>query len=374
VLSESDYRVLSMTPGSKATLEHSISEDSTLLVTRAIAGVMLSVPVLLLVSATEILLCGYMETGTPNIWTCLAPLILVQLVSVIQVLLIRNSAKAIACQVLFLTTTLSVAAAAEIEASSSASHQQSQSPVSWGAALLPLWVLNALFFFHFAVILTRYFGGRYVLSAQQLLCCGLFLVSGLLTSSGEAMLVYLNHPLPRQQQQQQEEDEQQQQPTAADYAYDPFMDLYFPLSTVFFGAFLFVVAALVMVQEHAHWLVVTKGFGEPLPLSINEDGTWEPSFGHDAHYDLFLGNLVNSSEQARPGQQQQQQVHFAGIAGSSRSSSQVEQQQQKHFADNSLDALPTIHSDNYDSGCDSAAFNDIYGGNTTGPSGAEESS
>jgi len=323
VLTEADYRILSMAPGSKTTLEHSISEDSTLLVTRATAGIILSVPVLLLVTATEILLCGYMETGSPGIWTCVAPLLLVQLVSVLQVLLIRNSPKATLCQLLLLLTTISIA------------HATDKKSPSWAIALLPIWLLNAGFFYHFVCIFSHFWSGLYQLRALQLLCGGLYLFGIVLTSSGEAMAV-VNSSLPR------------------DTEPDLFITIYFPLCSGIFGVFLFLVAACMVVQEHAQWLVVNRGFGEPMPLSITEDGGWEPLSENSDYYDFFLGSLVNKTQQGS----------LAPITTTIDVVSGMDTDE----------AAPAIHSDNYDSGCDSAAFNDIYGGNTTGGSGAEQSS
>jgi len=176
--------------------------------------------------------------------------------------------------------------------------------------------------------------GRYELRAQQILCCALYIFSTLLTMVGEFLLIVT--------------------PFGDS---DPVVSLWLPLGTLMFGVFVFGVAVFIIIEEHAEWLHATRGFGEPLPLSLTEEGGWEPS-GEEKSYELALGVLGTNRPMGN------HTVKFMAMSESSPFSNDYQPDVK----------VETAHSDNYDSGCDSAAFNDVYGGNTTGASGAEESS
>mmetsp|Transcript_25579 Transcript_25579/g.57371 ORF Transcript_25579/g.57371 Transcript_25579/m.57371 type:complete len:430 (+) Transcript_25579:149-1438(+) len=332
VVSEADYRLL-LRSAHPSEVEWTITEDQTHLITRSTAGVILSMPALFLVTASEIMVCNFLDSGEPGIWISLSPLLFVELLCVIQFVLIKsNSWRLGVAQFLIFATTVSIASqVARMEGGSS---QRSLSASSWAVALAPLWTMNLVFLQMILDALWKSCVGLYELRAQQILCCALYVSATILTMMGEVLLVF--------------------QPWGDS---DPVSSLWLPLGTLMFGVFVFAVAVFLIIEEHGDWLLSSRGFGEPLPLSLTEEGGWEPS-GEEKGYELALGILGTN----RPMGNQAANRFFVSDASP--------------FSNDYQPAVKVenVHSDTYDSGCDSSAFNDVYGGNTTGASSGVESS
>ena len=280
ILSLDAYRRIqtSRRPSDMALLPVSITEDLTHLVIRGTAAVILSVPALLLFTISEVLLCAHLETGRPGLWCCVAPALVLQVVAVIQYVLIKaDTWRSGAVHALGLLLTISVVRRAALEA------RGASELTPWPLALAPLWALNVLFLQLIVSVLWKPFTDRYELSAQQVLCCGLYLVSTVVSTAGELLLA--------------------SELCLADD--DVVACLWVPLGTLYFGIFCGGVAVFIVIEVHAESLLATKGFGEPLPLGLSKDGIWEPS-GVEQSFELTLGIL---------GSLGQRQARFVELVG-----------------------------------------------------------
>mmetsp|Transcript_3965 Transcript_3965/g.11631 ORF Transcript_3965/g.11631 Transcript_3965/m.11631 type:complete len:446 (-) Transcript_3965:182-1519(-) len=309
-----------------AMLEDSITEDSAHLVFRGVAGVILSIFILVLVTLAQAMLCLHLMNEQPGLWTCASPVILVQIGGLIQYALIKSSSwRDGAFHGLILLGVLSITHRATAG---------SEAGMSWAVALVPVWALNLVFLHLVLKVIFKHAMGRYHLQVEQLLCCVLYLLGILLTVSAVAMLAFKD-----------------QLPQAS--TKDPVLWLWLPLGTLFFGIACGGLGVFIVIGIHASWLLATKGFGEPLPLSRTEEGWWQPS-GQEKSYELCFGILDKRPLRPQP----RTMIEFRTMANNSA----------KRYGHRSFDPLPGSHSDQYDSGCDSAAFNDLYGGASTGNS------
>jgi hypothetical protein len=326
IVSEHDYRMLRLNPLLVAVLADVITDEQIHLVSRGIIGTLVSIPALVLITTTEILLCSNLESGKPAIWTCLSPVLIIQFAAVVVFVLIKtNSIRSGVVNILSLFTTLSIGFRVNMVETAGTS------PTSWLIVLIPLFCLNAVFGHLVGAALVGHVVGDKILRVQQLLAAVLYLTGIVLLTAGEVALA--QHP----------------------YAGGDIVNgLWLPLGTVYFGSFLFSVAVLIIIGEHGEWLLATKGFADPLPMCLTEGG-WGPAMGEADSYELALGIVVRRVQPQFP-----LVVPLGQGRGNAVSSIEY--------------GVHTVHSDQYDSGCDSAAFADIYGGNTTGASGAEESS
>eukprot|EP00617_Octactis_speculum_P007745 CAMPEP_0185796300 /NCGR_PEP_ID=MMETSP1174-20130828/161008_1 /TAXON_ID=35687 /ORGANISM="Dictyocha speculum, Strain CCMP1381" /LENGTH=161 /DNA_ID=CAMNT_0028491653 /DNA_START=704 /DNA_END=1189 /DNA_ORIENTATION=- len=129
--------------------------------------------------------------------------------------------------------------------------------------------------------------------------------------------------------------------------HDIVSDLWVPLGTLFFGLFCGALGVFIVLDIHAEWLISSKGYGEPLPLSRTEHG-WAPS-GQEKGYELCLGMLDKNVLIKKP----QQQV-----------ANKNDKNNKNLKTNNVRDFELVVPVDDYDStggsGYDSAVFNDLY--------------
>lgn len=306
VMVQRDYvRMLAYHAANPAALESVVPEDTVYLVTRGSAAVLLSIPVLLLVTLTEALLCLHLERGRPGLWACVLPVIVVEAAMVLQYVLIKtNTWRAGVVQTLMLVGTVLI--------TRRASASPDEAPIPWAAALVPLWLINAVFLQLVLKILFKHATGRYHLRGTQLWCAALWIAAVLATWTGEALLCA--------------------RASASE-------GLGLPLAITFLGVVCGAAAVAIVLGLHADWLVASKGFDEPLPLSRTEFG-WGPS-GLEKGYELCLGLLDKRGVRYT--------LDERGVASQLPSTRDFEASARGNSA-----------SDLSDTGYDSAAFNDLY--------------
>lgn len=357
IFSQDAYRRIQMSRRQidQEVLPLSITEDLTHLVIRGTAGVIVSVPALLLLTISEVLLCAYLETGRPGLWCCASPVLVLQFVAVTQYALIKSGNwRSGAFHILGLFLTLSMVRRATLEDFDGNDLSSNLPP--WPVMLLPLWALNALFLQLIIRVTWRHFFDNYELSAKQLLCCALYFVSTVVATAGEILLA--------------------SEPCLDDD--DVVTCLWLPLSTFYFGVFCGGVAVFIVIEVHAEMIIASKGFGEPLPLNLSKsDGFWEAA-AEEQSFELSLGvfgsrvrrhssmvELVGSDRAAAAAvgvpiversQGSKPRSHRVSSLGGLRGPPVTSSPQRVSIPSDY--SAPPVQSDQYDSGCDSAAFND----------------
>ena len=159
-------------------------------------------------------------------------------------------------------------------------------------------------------------------------------------------------------------------------AQPPFQEVagcWLPLGNLFVGLFLGSVALFIVTELHADWLVEKKGFDDPLPLSKTEGG-WAPS-GPAQAYDLMLGPLREARARASArgaggaaagmgvGVSMGMGMGLIGVGGEGQRPLGSAEQGLGTSAAASARLSSTSGgaiSDHYDSGYDSAVFNDLF--------------
>lgn len=283
VVPSSERRVIAQDLGLDA--QYTISDDETNLVTRSSFAFLVSIPAMFLFFSSELLMCSFLGSQSPSLSTALAPLLLVELVSAATFCFVKMAPFSGVAILLILLSTLLVALSSSF------------------LFLAPIWALKALFVVSLLSISWSHATQKVSLRYSQLVLVLLYLLFVILTTIPETML-FFGAPVS--------------------------MDI---ILVAFCGVVCGGVGLFILVGDAGLHVWQSRGFGEPLSLSL-EDGGWTPSNDTSPYFNFALGYVCVARLDAP----------HSPVALTAT-------------------AVPgeTVNSDNYDSsGYDSAAFTDMY--------------
>jgi len=286
IMSGTDYVRMVRAPTYRTTdpslLEFAIPEDLVHLVNRGTVGALVAVPTFLLLMWTETMLCMHLSGGrgrkrAGGLWAAMAPLLFIEAVMVAQWALIKSNSwrGGLVMGLCFLSTvSLTHTWATHERAGAGASGMANAG--GWWSGCIPLWLLSLVFLELIVSVVRKHCTGVYRLRPSQLVACGLYLLACAFSASAEVLLA-ARATLP--------------------WGDNVTTGLWLPLAGLGVGITCGGGALMIVIEEHAIWLIATLGFGDPLPLSKTEDGGWEPA-GEPQGYDLALGPLARGHSAA----------------------------------------------------------------------------
>jgi len=246
--------------------------DMLPLVKRLIFTTILTIPILSLVTASEVLICSHLQYGHPSsLLKAFYPLLALEGLAILECILLRTrSTLGGLSWTLVLLSTITLVA--------KYSHQLPIiADAPWWVACIPLWSLSLLFLLMVAYIITCGCVGHYLLTPRHIMCLVLYVISLLLCTSSsilfcfdfiitlfEETLIPVEHRL---------------------YHFHVIL----PSMLLFVGLGVAIIAVGLVLDDGVDHLVITYGYEAPLPLSCTAEG-WEPT-GAGVTYWLLLGRI-----------------------------------------------------------------------------------
>jgi uncharacterized membrane protein YgcG len=367
----------------------SITGNEYHFVSRVTIAVVLSLPISIFVATSEILYCNHLQKGSPSYWFCFTPLVIIEVFALVQYLLVKNPWRDGAIKFLLLLSTIGLlhqASTMHDEQVEQAATPLIPFEMSWPLAVLPLELLNLICIYSFANVFYYHSKGKYVLTLNQKIVGSSNIVGFSLLSLGELIVAFI----------MQDEAHLHHKNVEKKYNNSQFKSsLFLPMMMLFVGCLLISIALCLLLEIHGSWLILSRGYGNPLPLSLTEKG-WGPSIDEELTFDIAFGLLEKTSSSAASSYQLHHSIYgdYGGLSTGNILSSDDDRLGGGHTSGGGHGpggyssggggggrkrgggggGGGGIYSDHYDSSCDNSAFNEIYGGNTTGPESGIESS